>query len=200
MNEVNQKERTFIMIKPDGVLRGLVGQIISRIESTGLKIVGLKLITASKEAIDGFYPSDQAWIQRLGEKTLSTYKTYGINPIEELNTDDALEIGRQVREWLLDFMTSGPIVPIVVEGIHAIEKIRKLAGETMPVNSTLGTIRGDFSSDSAAIANKQKRAVFNIVHATENAEEASEEIQYWFDSKDLSEYRSADDEIINPER
>jgi len=88
-----KEEKTVLIIKPDGVKRGLVGEIISRIEKRGLKIIALQMIWAEKEQIDNHYPKDEAWIRRLGEKTLKNYKDFGLNPIEELGTDDPLEIG-----------------------------------------------------------------------------------------------------------
>lgn len=190
------EERTFLMIKPDGVRRGFVGEIIRRIERVGLKIVGLKLVHASKEKVDGFYPKDPKWVNRLGEKTLATYEKYGWDPVKELGTDKAEEIGPMVRGWLIDFMASAPVVPMVIEGVHAVPMIRKLIGETMPSNAELGSIRGDFSTDSAAAANREKRAVYNIIHATETEEEADQEMHYWFDDSELHSYRRTDDEVF----
>jgi len=191
-------ELTFLMIKPDGVRRGFIGEIIRRIERAGLKIIALKMVQATREEINGFYPKDEKWISRLGEKTLATYEKYGYDPVKELGTDKPKEIGRMVREWLLDFMTSAPVVPMSIKGIHAVGKVRKLAGDTMPANAEFGTIRGDLSVDSAAAANRDKRAVFNLVHATETQEEAEKEMKYWFDEGELTDYRRSDDEVILP--
>lgn len=196
---MNPKEEvTFLMIKPDAVRRGLIGEIMGRIERTGLKVIALKMIQADRPKISGFYPTDAKWITRLGEKTLSTYAEYGYDAIQELGTNKAEEIGPMVRNWLLDFMTSGPAVPMVIKGVHAVSKVRKLIGDTMPANADFGTIRGDFAIDSAAAANRDKRAVFNLVHATETVEEATKEIDYWFDAAEITEYRSSDDEVISP--
>ncbi len=194
-----KQEITFLMIKPDGVRRGLIGEIIKRIERVGLKIVALKMTQASREKVSGFYPTDERWIARLGEKTLATYAKFGYDPIKELGTDKAEEIGPMVRTWLLDFMTSAPVVPMAIQGVHAVDKVRKMIGDTMPTNADFGTIRGDFSFDSAAAANRDKRAVFNIVHATETQEEAATEIAYWFTKEELGSYRRADEEVMLPE-
>ena len=193
-----QDELTFLMIKPDGVRRGFMGEIIRRVERAGLKIIALKMVQATREEMNGFYPKDEKWISRLGEKTLATYEKYGYDPIKELGTDKPKEIGRMVREWLLDFMTSAPVVPMSIKGIHAVNKVRKLAGDTMPANAEFGTIRGDLSVDSAAAANRDKRAVFNLVHATETQEEAEKEMKHWFDEGELTDYRRSDDEVILP--
>src|SRR3989338_1114562 len=173
-------ERTFLMIKPDGVRRGLTGEIIRRVEQVGLKIVALKLYRPTVEQVDTHYPKDEAWITRLGQKTLSTYEKFGYDAVKELGTNKAEEIGPMVREWLINFMTSGPVVIMVVQGVHAVNMMRKLSGPTMPADAELGTIRGDFAVDSAAAANRDKRAVFNLVHASETAEEAAHETGHWF--------------------
>jgi len=149
-----KKQRTFAMIKPDGVMRGLTGEILRRIELSGLKIVALKMIRATKEQIIAHYPmSDQAWVDRLGEKGLSTFEGLKLDPKMYLGTDNKTEIGRSVAQSLIDYMTSGPVVPMVIEGIQAVDMVRKLAGHTLPFKAEMGTIRGDFSVDSPAVAN-----------------------------------------------
>jgi nucleoside-diphosphate kinase len=189
-----KNERTCVIIKPDGVKRGLIGEIIRRFEQRGLKIVALSMIWATKDQIDNHYPKDDSWITRLGEKTLDTYRKYNIDPIKELGTDDPYKIGIQVREWLLDYMTSGPIVKMVVEGIHAIDMVRKIVGASVPAKAEMGTIRGDFSVDSPAVANREKRAIKNLIHASETFEEAKHEIEFWFGPEEIFNYKR-DDEI-----
>ena len=191
-----REEKTFLMVKPDGVTRGLAGEIIRRIEQRGLKIIALKMFKATADQIDGHYPKGEAWIKRLGEKTLATYEKYGYDAITELGTEDSLEIGQMVRGWLIDFMTQAPLVKMVVQGVHAVDMVRKLAGNTMPALAEMGTIRGDFSIDSAAAANKDKRAVRNIVHASETPEEANHEIDYWFGPEDIFEYQRSDEVVM----
>jgi nucleoside-diphosphate kinase len=177
-----KEEKTFVLIKPDGVQKGLIGEVLSRFERRDLKIVALEMFTATHEMIDAHYPKDEAWMTRLGTKTLTTYEKYGLDSIEEMGTSDLLEIGKQVRSWLLTFMTSGPLVRVIVQGVHAVDVVRKIAGPTMPYLADMGTIRGDFSVDSPAIACAEKRAVMNILHASETAEEAAHEIKHWFKS------------------
>lgn len=195
MSKHPREEKTFVMVKPDGVKRGLTGEIISRIEQRNLKIVALNMFQPTKEQIDNHYPKDEAWIARLGEKTLSTYAKYGYNAMEELGTEDKLEIGKMVRMWLIDYMTSAPLVKMVVQGVHAVDMIRKIAGVTMPVLAEMGTIRGDFSADSAAAANKDKRAVHNILHASETPEEAEHEISHWFKPDEVHSYSRAEEDL-----
>ncbi|MBI4215735.1 MAG: nucleoside-diphosphate kinase [Parcubacteria group bacterium] len=190
-----REEKTFVLLKPDGVRRGLIGEVIKRIEQRGLKIAALEMARASREQIDGHYPHDEEWIRRVGRKTYETYQKYGYDAKSELGTEDLLEIGQMVRRWLLDFMTSGPVVKIVVEGVHAVDAVRKLVGNTMPALAEMGTIRGDFSVDSAALANKEKRAVFNLVHASETPKEAEHEIAYWFGKDSIQTYKRTDDSV-----
>jgi len=199
MSKHPREEITFLMAKPDAVQRGLTGEIIRRIEQVGLKIVGLRMFSPTNKQIDDHYPKDEAWITRLGEKTLATYAKYGYDANKELGTDKAEKIGPMVRSWLLKFMDSGPVVVMVIKGVHAVEMTRKIAGSTMPSDSELGTIRGDFSVDSAAAANRDKRAVYNLVHASETEDEAEHEIKHWFrKSADLSDYERSDEMVMYP--
>ena len=110
-----KKEKTVFIIKPDGVKRGLVGEILSRFEKRGLKIIALDMILASKEEIDSHYPKDEVWIKRLGEKSMGNYRQYSVDPKDKLGTDDPLEIGQMIRKWVMEYMTSGPIIKGVVK-------------------------------------------------------------------------------------
>jgi nucleoside-diphosphate kinase len=178
-------EKTYVMIKPDGVQMGLIGEIVRRFEQRSLKIVALEMFQPTKEQIDNHYPKDEAWIRRLGQKTLGTYEKYGMDAKKELGTSDDLEIGKMVRAWLLEFMVAAPLVRMVVEGIHAVDMVRKICGNTLPYLADMGTIRGDYSADSPAVANAEKRAVMNLVHASETTSEADHEIKYWFGERDV---------------
>jgi len=183
-----KEEKTFIMIKPDGVMKGLIGEVIKRIEQRDLKIIALEMFQPTFEDVDNHYPKKEEWITRLGHKTLSTYEQYGYDLISDFGTNKPEEIGPEVRKWLIEFMTSAPMVKMVVQGVHAVDVIRKISGNTLPYKADMGTIRGDFSIDSPALANKEKRAVMNIVHASETPEEAEHEIKHWFGDKELFSY------------
>lgn len=184
-----KEERTYVMVKPDGVKKGLVGEIIKRFEQRDLKIVALEMFQPTMEQIDNHYPKDEAWITRLGTKTLSTYEKYGYDPIADFGTTEAEKIGPSVRQWVIDYMVSAPLVRMVVEGIHAVDMVRKICGPTMPYQADMGTIRGDFSNDSPALANMEKRAVANLIHASETPEEAAHEIEYWFGKSTIHSYK-----------
>jgi len=191
-----KQEKTVVLIKPDGVKRGLIGEVITRAEKRGLKIVSLEMFQGTKDQIDNHYPKDEKWIKRIGEKTLNNYKKYGFNAQEELGTEDPLKIGKMVRSWLIDFMVSGPMVKMIVQGIHAIDMVRKIVGGSMPSQADMGTIRGDFSVDDATAANKDKRAIHNIIHASETQEEAKHELDFWFAAEDIFEYKRAEEDIM----
>ena len=184
-----KSERTFVLIKPDGVKKGLIGEVIKRFEQRDLKIVALEMFQPERLKIDDHYPKDQAWITRLGNKTKGTYEKYGLDMVADYGTDDPEVMGPKVREWLIDFMTSAPLVKMVVEGVHAVDMVRKIAGNTLPYLAEMGTTRGDFSNDSPLLANKEKRAVANIVHASETQEEAKHEIKHWFGDSPIMEYK-----------
>jgi nucleoside-diphosphate kinase len=181
-------EQTFVMIKPDGVMRGLIGEIIHRFEMRGLRLVALQFVQPEREKFDKHYPTDPAWIQRLGEKGLKTFAEYNLDPVEYMGTADPTEIGQQVRKNLIDFMILSPVVQMVWEGLHAVSLGRKLIGSSFPLAADPGTIRGDFSHDTPTAANLEGRTIFNLVHASETPEEAQHEIDLWFTAEQFFSY------------
>lgn len=191
-----KQEQTLVLVKPDGVKRGLIGEIIRRIEQRGLKIIAIRMFQAGKADLTKHYSDSEANLKAMGEKTLATYQKYGMDPVKEIGTIDAVEIGRKVHGWITDFMASGPIVKMVVQGLHAVEMVRKIVGGTMPSQAEMGTIRGDYSVDSAVLANAQKRGIRNLVHASGNVAEAEAEIALWFKSDEIHEYQRAEEDIM----
>jgi nucleoside-diphosphate kinase len=190
-------ERSLVLVKPDGVQRGLIGEIISRFEKAGLKIIGAKMIHVDKELVSKHYPDSRTeLLENIGKKTLETYAKYGMDANEELGTMDPVALGKMVNSWNMEFLSSGPVMAMVLEGVHAIDSIRMIVGATLPVFAQPGTIRGDFSIDSPALANTKKRPVRNLVHASGNLEEAKYEIQLWFHENELYSYRRADEAIM----
>ena len=184
-----KEEKTFVLIKPDGVRKGLIGEIINRFERRDLKIVAMEMYQPSKAEMDKHYPKDEKWLRRIGERTTGTYLKYGHDPKRDFGTTDLMKIGKEVRKWLIDFMTSAPIVKMVVQGPHAVDMVRKVVGNTMPYLAEMGTIRGDYSADSAISANIEHRAIFNLIHASETPQEAKHEIQHWFGKKSVFKYK-----------
>jgi len=187
-------EQTFVMIKPDGVRRGLTGEVIHRFERSGLKLVGIKMLEPSVEHLHEHYKTtEEETILRLGGKTLATYEKYGRDAKKDFGTNDPKDLGKLVVEWLIKYMKSGPVVAMVWEGRHAVDNVISLVGPTMPVAASGGTIRGDFSTDSAAYANIERRGVLNIVHASGSIEEAKFEVALWFEPSDLHSYKRVEE-------
>ncbi len=187
-----KEEKTFVLIKPDGVRKGLIGEIVKRFEQRDLKVVAMEMFQATRKEIDSHYPKADSWVRRLGEKTLSTYEKNGlsINDVKkDFGTTDLLKVGKVVRGWLVDFMISAPMVRMVVQGVHAVPMVRKIVGATMPASAEMGTIRGDYSADSALSANLERRSVYNLIHASETAEEAAHEIKHWFGKHPIHKYK-----------
>lgn len=187
-----KKERTLVVIKPDGIQRTLIGEVIKRIERIGLKLVGLKMLVPSKDFIEKHYTLHPEWKKTAGAKSIAAYEKKGLKP----PTENPLEAGERVLKVLVNYMTSGPVVAMVWQGAHAAEIVRKIVGGTEPLASDLGTLRGDFVLDSYQMADTDERAVRNLVHASGNVEEAEMEIKYWFKDDELLEYRLLQEQIL----
>ena len=181
-------ERTLVLVKPDGVVRALIGKIITAFEDAGLKIVALKMVKPTKELASRHYAEDKAWMESIGKKSLASYQASGIKV-----NQTALEIGMRVRNSLMDYLVGNPVVCIVVEGNEAISTVLKLVGSTSPHKADPATIRGRYASDSYALAESKKRAVRNIVHASDSKENAEREIKVWFTDKEILKYERADE-------
>lgn len=175
-----KKQKALILIKPDAVQRGLIGKIIKRFEQVGLKIIGLKFVWATKEKIISHYPETDAWFKKVGERTLTNYEKKGMDARKVFKTDDAIQIGRTVKKWLIDYLQESPLLIFVLEGYECIEVVRKLCGNTIPLLACSGTIRGDFSHDCIDLANEQNRPLRNIIHASDTVEDGEKEIKVWF--------------------
>ncbi|MCJ7789935.1 MAG: nucleoside-diphosphate kinase, partial [Candidatus Atribacteria bacterium] len=137
-------------------------------------------LNATIEIVEKHYPDDKNWIRSVGKKTIDTYEKYNLNIIEDLGTNDALKIGQLVRKWLIQHLTSGPVLVLILSGNHAVEIVKKMVGNTVPLFAELGTIRGDFSIDSPDLSARERRVLLNLVHASETVEEAKREISLWF--------------------
>lgn len=187
-----KKERTLVIIKPDGVQRTLIGEIIKRYERVGLKLVGLKMVVPTKEEVEKHYTIDPSWKKNVGEKAISAYEKKGIKP----PSNDPLEVGERVLKTLIKYITSGPVVPMVWEGAHAVEVVRKITGGTEPRTSDIGTIRGDFVLDSYMMADTDGRAVRNLIHASGSVDDANKEIRLWFKDEEIIDYRLVQEQIL----
>lgn len=181
-------ERTLIIVKHDGVARGLIGEIIKRFERVGLKIVAMEFLRSSRDMGDSHYPRSEKWLKKVGERTLSEYIEKGLDPIKELGTDNPVDIGKLVKDWLIDYLSVGPVLAMVWEGPNAVKVGRKLAGDTIPANAIAGSIRGDLGIDSVELANTHKRPIYNVMHASGEIAEAKEEISLWFKDAEVFDY------------
>lgn len=194
MNKAHPKtERTLIILKPDSMQRSLAGEIIGRFERIGLKIVAMKMVQATPEHIEAHYTLDPNWRVETGLKTIKSYADKGL---KHPHGDDPVVVTGVILRKLKSYMTSGPVVPIILEGAHAVSIVRKLLGSTEPLSSDVGTIRGDFVLDSYSMADMDDRSVRNLVHASGNAAEAEKEIRHWFKKDEIIEYKHVQEEIL----
>lgn len=191
MEKHPSKEQTFVIIKPDGVQRSLVGEIISRVERTGLKFTAMKLLLPKEEQCWTHYNKDEAWFQEKGARIVKELEERGM-PVEK----EAVEYGKDIVRQLVKFMTSGPVVAMVVEGNQAVNIVKKLVGGTEPLTSDVGTIRGDLTIDSYALAGIDGRAVRNLIHCSDKPEEAQREIKIWFSDQEIIKYRLVQEQIL----
>ncbi len=186
-----KEERTFVIVKPDGVQRGLIGEIIKRYERTGLKLVGMRFGVADEKKFWEHYNKDDAWFQKKGAKILEDKKANGLPADKE-----PMEYGKDIIRQLVKFMTCGPVLMMVWEGNQAAAVIKKITGDTEPSTSDVGTIRGDLTVDSYNIAAVDDRAVRNLIHCSESADEAKREIAIWFTDAEMTEYRLVGEQIL----
>ena len=156
-------QRTLILFKPDAVQRGIVGEILTRFERVGLKIIGTKMIFPNKEHYHKHYEGIGKMVTRRGEK---------------------------VFDMALEFMTQGPVIAMVLDGVESVELVRKLVGGTEPKTALPGTIRGDYSHMSLGYANEHNVGIPNLIHASGSVEEAQQEIKHWFADHEIYDYPS----------
>lgn len=171
--------RVLVAVKPDGVKRGVTGEILARFEKLGLKVVGAKMFNLGDDLLRTHYDKDETWFKKVGERTIEFWKTKGRDPGEELGITEPVEMGKQVQSWLFEYMKSGPVVAFVLEGTNAVELVRKHVGPTSAIEAPPGTIRGDYYSQPGDLSYGQ-HSVYNIVHCSGSEEEAEFEIKLWF--------------------
>jgi nucleoside-diphosphate kinase len=186
------QEKTLVIIKPDGVQRSLVGEVIKRIERVGFKLVALKFEIADKEKVVKHYTIDPEWIEKTGCKALEADVKAG----KDVVGIDPLTHGETILYKLQNYITSGPVVIMVWQGAHVVDVVRKLVGGTEPRTSDVGTIRGDFVHDSYEISNIEGRSVRNVIHASSSIEDAQKEIEVWFAPDEVISYGLVAEEIL----
>ncbi|MCB9805693.1 nucleoside-diphosphate kinase [Candidatus Nomurabacteria bacterium] len=185
-------EKTLVIIKPDGVQRSLIGEIIGRLERVGLKLIGMKMIVPAEDHVRAHYSIDPEWKKKVGEKAIESYKKKGQQPPSE----NPEEVGDKVIDVLVNYIASGPVVVMAWQGAHSVGIVRKIVGGTEPLSSDVGTIRGDFVLDSYQMADTDQRAVRNLIHASGSVEEANQELPHWFSEEELLKYRLIQEEIL----
>ena len=186
-----KNEKTLIIIKPDGVQRSLMGEIIGRFERTGLKMVAMKFGMLDEKKVWEHYNKDDAWFLRKGTNVVADRKANGLSVDKE-----PIEYGKDIIGALVKFMTCGPVLSFVLQGNQAVAVVKKLVGETEPTTSDVGTIRGDLTIDSYAIAAVDDRAVRNLIHCSDNTGDAEREIALWFTDTELMNYRLIPEAIL----
>ncbi len=156
-------ERTLVLLKPDAVKRGLMGRIINRFEDAGFKIVGVKMMWVNEAFTRKHYDGIGEVGKRRGEKVLQN---------------------------MIKVLSSGPVVALCIEGIHAVDNVRKMVGATEPKSAAPGTIRGDFSHHSFSYTDAQNKGVENVIHASGSSDDAKKEIALWFNPKEIFDYHT----------
>lgn len=176
-------ERTLVILKPDTIQRAIAGEIITRFERAGLKVVGMKMMIPEMELLKQHYPDEL--IPIVGNKTKEDWDNYGIKYSETVE-----EIGEMIVSATRKFMQESPVIAMVLEGGHAVEIVRKMVGKTGPKDSPPGTIRGDYAHLSLGRASLKKKGAANLIHASGTVDEAKKEITMWFDESELFEYKT----------
>ncbi|MBD3248033.1 nucleoside-diphosphate kinase [Candidatus Falkowbacteria bacterium] len=190
----SKKERTLVIIKPDGIQRSLIGEVLRRYERVGLKLVGLKMMIPTEDfAVKHYHEvGGDEWLENVGAKARAAYEKKGLESPYKTNKDN----GWAVLKSNAKYLSSGPVVCMVWEGNSAVALCRKITGGTEPLTSDVGTIRGDLTLDSYALADVDQRSVRNLIHASGAPEEAEKEIPIWFKDEELLNYNHLMEKIL----
>lgn len=186
-----KREKTLVILKPDAIQRGLIGELIRRFENTGLKMVALKMLKATEEQCWSHYNKDDKWFLTKGELLIKNRKDKNL-----LIEKEAIEYGKDIIGGLVKFMTASPLIAMVFTGNQAIGIVKKLVGGTEPLTSDVGTIRGDFTLDSYELSNYDQRAVRNLIHCSDQISEAEREIDLWFKPEEIFGYKLVAEHIL----
>lgn len=193
MAQKMQSERTLVIIKPDGIQRSLMGEIIGRYERVGLKLVAMKMVIPTPErATEHYMVGGEEWLETVGEKAAAAYEKKG----EKSPYKTYRENGVAILEANAKYMSAGPVLAMIWEGSHAIPLVRKITGGTEPLGTDVGTIRGDYTLDSYQLADADSRSIRNLIHASGDPEEAKKEIAIWFEKDEIVTYRHLQEAIL----
>jgi nucleoside-diphosphate kinase len=191
---MNFIQQTVVLVKPDGMRKRIVGDVITRFEKVGFKLVAMKLVWVDRDLVGKHYMDEKEYLTAVGQRSLDDYQKYGFDPKESLGIVDAYEIGKVVRNANMDALSSGPLVAMIWEGIDAVQVGRKMVGSTNTSSAVPGSIRGDYSSDLPILATSNRRPIRTLVHASGNQKEAEFEIKLWFKEDEIHKYKMPDDE------
>jgi nucleoside-diphosphate kinase len=190
-----KKERTFVILKPDAVQRGLLGEILKRVERIGLKIVAMKMTQADEALIFKHYNKDDAWYERKGKGIVENRTKLGM-PVEK----EAIEYGRDIIRKMVHYMAACPVVCLVIEGNQAQAVMKRLVGGTEPTVADSGTIRGDFALDSYFLCDVDgSRGMRNLIHCTDPADGPQAfdyEVSVWFSPEEIYNYRLVSEAML----
>ncbi|MDR3583617.1 MAG: nucleoside-diphosphate kinase [Candidatus Pacebacteria bacterium] len=188
------KERTLVIIKPDGVQRSLIGEIIKRYEQVGLKLVAMKMLIPTEEMATRHYyeVGGDAWLEEVGRKAAASYEKKGLKSPYATFKDNGIAIMKANAKYL----SAGPVIAMIWQGNQAVGLVRKLTGGTEPLSSDTGTIRGDYAIDTYQMADFDQRSIRNLIHASGLVEEAEKEIPLWFEKKDILDYNHIQEKIL----
>jgi len=190
-----KKERTFVILKPDAVQRGLVGEIIQRFERIGLKIVAMKMHTVEEAKLWQHYNKDDAWYEKKGKNIIENKTKLGMSVDKE-----AIEYGKDIIRAMAHFMTASPVVSLVIEGNQAQAVVKRIVGSTEPSTADTGTIRGDYALDSYFLCDTDgSRGMRNLIHCTDPADGADaydREVAIWFTPQEVLQYRLVSEAML----
>lgn len=189
--EALRRERSLVIIKPDGVMRKIVGELITRFERKGLKIAGMKMIWPTQELAEKHYIDSEEWLLDTGTKTFNSYMEKGVQPDQTPR-----EIGMRVRNLLIDHLTAGPVVALILEGAHAVEVLRKMRGATSPLKADVGTIGFDYTLESYELSDAGDWAIKNVLHASDSPTNYQREREIWFGEDEVVDYDTAIDHVL----
>lgn len=190
-----KKERTFVILKPDAVQRGLVGEIIQRFEKIGLKIVAMKMKQANEDLIFKHYNKDDAWFQKKGERIIENKSKLGM-----LVDKTAIEYGKDIIRVMVHYISASPVICLVIEGNSSQAVVKRLVGGTEPTTADSGTIRGDYSLDSFFLCDVDgSRGLRNLIHCTDPAdgpEAYQREVDVWFTPEEIHNYKLVSEAML----
>jgi len=190
-----KKERTFVILKPDAIQRGLVGEIVQRFERIGLKIVAMKMHSVEESKLWAHYNKDDAWYEKKGKNIVENKKKLGM-PIEK----ESIEYGKDIIRAMVHFMTASPVVSLVLEGNQSQAVVKRIVGSTEPSTADTGTIRGDYALDSYFLCDTDgSRGMRNLIHCTDPADGADaydREVAIWFTKEEVLSYRLVSEAML----